>query len=304
MKSPSLTPIRAITVGAPVTVPDNTGDTWAMAWTPNGQLYSPSNDTKCFHWTGQGSNVNFNQILGDNPRKIEGKTVNRMSDYRDHGEEGPDVAAWKTSGCTSVDGQLYLVVARHKYGEKTGDPTRRQTARNASIIRSANGGRTWVRAAQDNYDQPTFPGSRFGAPYFINYGQDGHEAVAHGSDRYVYAHSNNGFWDNGDDMVLGRVLRSKLKHLRGEDWQFFRGGNGAQNSSWSGKMREAKPVLTNPLRLGSTGATYLPELKRYLMIGWYYPLGGGKMPGASSETIWDFYTSPFPWGPWQNIGSH
>jgi hypothetical protein len=49
---------------------------------------------------------------------------------------------------------------------------------------------------------------------------------------------------------------------------------------------------------------YLPKQKCYLMIGWYYPLGGGKMPGAHSETCWDFYTSPFPWGPWKNIGSH
>jgi hypothetical protein len=302
--SPS-TPIRSITVGSLVSIPNNTGDTWALAWTREGELYSPANDTNGFHaTTTRGVNVCFNQILGDNPRKLDGKTVNMMSDYRYHLEESPDRLNWKTSGCTSVDGALYLVVSRHDYGENSGDRTRRQPAKNTSIIRSANGGKTWVRAAQDNYDQPMFRGSRFATPYFINYGQDGHEVAIHGSDRYIYALSNNGFWDNGDDMVLGRVLRSKLARLQGDDWNFFCGGDGARNTSWSAKMRDAAPVLTNIGRLGSTGATYLPKQKCYLMIGWYYPLGGGKMPGAHSETCWDFYTSPFPWGPWKNIGSH
>ena len=117
----------------------------------------------------------------------------------------------------------------------------------AASSRSPTTGYTWVRAAQDNYDHPMFPGSRFATPYFINYGQDGHQAVADASDKYVYATANNGFWDNGDDMVLGRVLRSKLPDLNAADWQFFKQGDGADDASWSSKMTR-RPAHHLPAR--------------------------------------------------------
>jgi hypothetical protein len=53
-----------------------------------------------------------------------------------------------------------------------------------------------------------------------------------------------------------------------------------------------------------TGPVYLKEFGRYMMIGWYYPAGGGKKPKAWLETVWDFYESPKPWGPWTKVGSH
>jgi hypothetical protein len=295
--------LKSVTVGTPVSVPDNLGDTWSMAWARDGDLYSPANDAPGFHFTKSG-NIFFCRIVGSHPDALMGVNVNVMSDYRWHMEKGPDGCSWKSSGCTAVDGMLYLVVARHKYGEDSGDPTRRQPAGNASIIRSANGGKTWVRAAQDNYDNPMFPGSHFATPYFINYGQDGSEATVDQSDRYVYALSNDGFWDNGDSMILGRVLRSNIARLRGDDWQFFKQGDGTVDSGWTSEMAEARPVLSSPGHLGSTGAVYLPAQKCYLMIGWHYPLGGGKMPGACVETNWEFHTAPHPWGPWKVIGSH
>jgi hypothetical protein len=296
--------IQCVTVGTPIPVADNNGDTWMPAWTRDGSIFSATNDTRGFHQISASANVMFSQITGDYVQLLNGKTVNIMSDYRYHLEEQPDGCMWKTSGCLALDGMLYLVVARHAYGEKSGDPLRRQTAQNASIIRSANGGKTWVRAAQDNYDHPMFPGQRFGAPYFVNYGQEGREAVADGSDVYIYAHSNNGFWDSGDDVILGRVLRANMPRLLASDWQFLTGGDGAAGASWSDDMHAARPVLEKKAGLGMTGASYLPSRRCYFMIGWYYPKGGGKMPGAPSETCWDFYTAPHPWGPWVNIGTH
>jgi hypothetical protein len=296
--------IHSIDVGTAISVPDNDGDTWVPAWAKDDYLYSPSNDTGGFKQAGSG-NIMFNRMGGPRADALAFcVTINTMSDYRRATEGGPDGRTWKSSGCTAIDGQLYLTVARHLYGGPTVDPLCRQPAQNASIIRSPTTGFTWVRAAQDNYDHPMFPGSRFATPYFINYGKDGQQAVADGSDRYVYATSNNGFWDNGDDMVLGRVLRSKLPQLNGSDWQFYKQGDGANDASWSSQMSDAQPVITNKDHLGMSGATYLPAQKCYLMIGWYYPKGGGKMPDAHSTTHWDFYTSPHPWGPWKIIGSH
>jgi hypothetical protein len=271
------------------------------AWADDGNLYSPSDDTAGFHH-GAHANIAFNRISGNDPRNLSGTTVNPMTDYGKGGEEGPDGCTWKSSGCTSLGGVLYWVVARHRYGEKSGDPHRRQPAHDASIIKSTDLGRTWTRPVRQNYDHPVFPGSRFATPYFVEYGRTRGDIDNAG--QYVYALSNNGFWDCGDDMVLGRVQRAKIGDLQGTDWQFFTGGDGMRPAAWSGKMEEAKPVIQQPLKLGMTGAVYLPARGRYLMVGWYYPAGGGKMKDAATHTVWDFYEAPHPWGPWTRIGSY
>jgi len=55
----------------------------------------------------------------------------------------------------------------------------------------------------------------------------------------------------------------------------------------------------------------LPKHQCYLMIGWYYPAGGGKLEDSDThagpahvKTNWDFYVAARPWGPWRVVGSH
>jgi len=311
------------------------GDTWNLAWSREGDLYSPVNDgwgfvrnhTAADKFPDQFPNTEppHHLLFAKIPQNYEGRpyifghNVSAMDDYHVPGvvwdkeptlEErlnqqcGPDKATWKTSGCTAIDGTLYLVVGRHKYGDICyDDPFRRQRATNASIIKSTDGGKTWTRSAKENYDNPMFPGQRFSTPYFLDYGQDGNETFAHGGDKYVYAHANGGYWDNSDDMVLGRVLRSKIGKLDPADWQYFTGGDGMNDSAWSPNMADAKPVIETNNKLGSTGAVYLPHWKSYCLIGWYFPTGGGKLPGHE-HTIWDFHVAPTPWGPWRVVGHH
>jgi len=301
-------PVRTVAVGAPALVANNLGDTWIGAWTRDGSVYSPSNDTYGFQNAVYGlkrsANVGFNHLRGDDPLALSGETVNWMADYGTVNLEGPDHRTWKSSGCASIDGVLYLVVARHKYGEKSGDPNKRQTAVHGSIIKSSDRGKTWTPSAKENYDGPMFPGPRFATPYFVDYGQDGRETFADGGDRYVYAISNNGFWDNGDNQILGRVPRAKIGDLNPADWQFYKGGDGAQDAAWSADAKDAALTLDRPGHLGMTGAVYVPARKGYLMINWHYPAGGGKKPNASYETMWEFYTARKPWGPWTRIGEH
>jgi hypothetical protein len=294
-------PLRSVRVGTPVSNLESVGDTWVAAWADDDNLYSPSNDTNGFN-NATSANIAFNRLSGNDPQTLSGTTVNPMTEYGKSGAKGPDDCTWKSSGCTYLDGVLYWVVARHQYGETSGDPHRRQIAQNASIIKSTDLGRTWRRPGHENLRQPMFPGRRFATPYFVQYGR-GRVSVDN-ADRYVYAISNNGFWDCGDQMVLGRVRRSEIGLLNGADWEFFTGGDGGQGSAWSRDVNEARPVVQQAGRLGMTGAVYLPALKRYLMIGWYYPAGGGKMKGAGTHTVWDFYEAPRPWGPWTQIGSH
>ena len=149
-----------------------------------------------------------------------------------------------------------------------------------------------------------FPGRRFATPYFIQYGYGHKEVAVDNANDYVYATANNGFWDCGDDMVLGRVARRKLALLNGKDWEYYTGGDGMSATAWTPKMADAKHLLDVPLRFGMTGAVYLAAQRRYFMIGWYYPLGGGKMPGAGTHTVWDFYEAPRPWGPWTRVDSY
>ena len=156
----------------PIPLPESHGDTWVTAWAADGSLYSPSNDTFGFRRAGN-ANIAFNRLEGDDVRNLRGTSVNMMADYGKSAELGPDGCSWKSSGCYAVGGALYWVVARHTYGETSGDPNKRQTAANASIIKSTDGGKTWTRSAKENYEHPTFPGRRFAAPYFIEYGQDG-----------------------------------------------------------------------------------------------------------------------------------
>jgi hypothetical protein len=114
-----------------------------------------------------------------------------MTEYGKGGDKGPDGCTWKSSGCTFIDSALYWVVARHEYGETSGDPYRRQPAHNASIIKSLDYGRTWTRPEDVNYQAPMFPGQRFATPYFIEFGHEGSGKANVGE--FVYALSNNGF---------------------------------------------------------------------------------------------------------------
>lgn len=290
----------SVQIGDPVPIDESHGDTWSPTWASDGKMYSPSDDTYGFR-NATDSNIAFNCISGSESSRIRGDTVNSMAEYGRSALEGADGCTWKSSGCAYIDSALYLVVARHKYGETSGDAKMRQTAANASIIRSADFAQTWHRSAKENLDSPMFPGHRFATPYFIQYGSSTNQTS--NEKQHVYAISNNGFWDNGDKMIVGRVRRDRIARLLAADWEYFAGRNSFGREGWTKSVSDAKPVLESPGKLGMTGAVFVPAWRRYVMIGWYYPAGGGKLKGAASETVWEFYLAPEPWGPWTRIAS-
>jgi hypothetical protein len=143
-----------------------------------------------------------------------------------------------------------------------------------------------------------FPDGRFATPYFIHYGQDGSTQDVDGADRFVYAISNNGFWCNGDNYILGRVAKDRIGDLNANDWQFFTGGDGSVEKRWSSDPHQAALVIDNPRKCGETGATYIPALGRYVLVAWYYP---GDPNIETDESHFIFYESPKPWGPWTAV---
>jgi len=269
------------------------GDGWEATWADDGELYSISNDTRGFH-NQPARNLQYHIIRGAVPTNLAGETINRMDSYGTQTFAGPDGRMWKANGNICVDGVLYVLVSRHTIPRT---PVR-QMATNASLIKSVDKGRTWRRSEKENYQAPMFPGPRFGAPFFIHYGQDG-RATVHRADKYVYALATNGFWENGDDMILGRVAKATIGRLDASDWEFYVGGDGMLDANWSRKIQNAQAVLAKPEKCSTTGAQYIAPLKRYMMIQWYFP--GGSSVGHSNDTIWEFYESPTPWGPWRQF---
>jgi len=187
-----------------------------------------------------------------------------------------------------------MFVTRCLYPEQSGDPKNRHIFKNSSIIKSTDHGVTWTRSSTESYDHPMFPGLRFGSPYFVWYGKGG-EASVDNADKYVYAVANNGHFEDGDNYILGRVLKSKLPDLNAADWQFYNGGDGMLEGSWIGEINNAKFILEDPMNCSMTGMTYIPGFGRYIMVVWHYTTYNLR---TDPRTINDYYEAPKPWGPW------
>jgi hypothetical protein len=292
-------PITDTRLGKPHLYMDCTADTFDPFWSADGSLYFLGNDGSGWH-NRCSNNLFFNRVTGDDPLNLhrQGETINCMAEYGGWAQKGPDGCTWKSSGTIEVDGSLYLVVGRHRYGTDGSDPFRRQAADRASIIRSDDKGQTWTRSAQENYDQPMFPAGRFATPYFVHYGQGGEAPALHNAERYIYAISNNGFWCNGDNYILGRVARENIARLDPADWTYYTGGDGMDDSAWSPDADQAALIIENPLKCGETGVTFIPAINRYILIAWHYP-GDPNIDAHISHFI--YYEAPEPWGPWTAV---
>jgi hypothetical protein len=277
------------------------GDTWDPFWADDDSLYAFNCDGRGFGT--QPRNLAFNQLQGDGPHALKGRIVNSMDEYGIAGKKEADNATWKACGQECIDSTFYAFVSRNVYGSDSKDPLLRQTAFNSSLIKSTDRGLTWTRSAAENYKSPMWPGTRFGSPFFVHYGKNGGVVSRDGAQEYVYAISPNGFWNDGDDYIIGRVERTKLKDLDVSDWTYFTGGDGQSPDNWSKQIDKAIPILSLPAKCGQTPPCYIPALGVYLMISWYNTQKMTKW-FEPNEMRYDFYQSAYPWGPWKFINSH
>jgi hypothetical protein len=310
--------------------PMTNGDTWYNTWADDGNIYATSDDSRGFAGTcTPASNIVINEITGADPSLLSSPFTNCMTSFgrAGHQQNYHDCVpcTWKTDGVLSVDGTLFVAVARQQDGQG-GYPKGLQPSFDASIIKSTDHGRTWSNGFGTVKDpkgaapppRPTghgaramFPGSNFTTPQFINYGQDDNPAGApDGGDQFVYAISNDGFAYDGSYMILGRVPRSRIGRLNGADWQYYTGspgGAGTDSANWSSDVTKATHVVEAPHQLSQSGVQYISALHEYVMTSFYYPfvsswnLTRAAKGGAPSESNWDFYQSPRPWGPWTRL---
>ena len=279
---------------------DSNGDTWDPFWADDDSLYAFDCDGRGFGKIQQ--NLAFNRFEGESIATLTGTQVNPMADYGPALQHGKDNASWKACGGECIDGVFYAFVSRNIYGFESKDPMLRQTAFNSSLIKSLDRGHTWLRPVEDNYVKPMWEGPRFATPFFVHYGKNGGNVGRDGAKDFVYAVSNNGFWNDGDTLILGRVSRKLLPKLNAADWVYFTGGDGANRKNWSKKVDSATPLLKAPAKLGQTPICYVPSLGVYLLISWYNPAILPKWFDPT-EMRYDFYQAEHPWGPWSLIRS-
>ncbi len=311
----------------------NWGDSWVSAWSSDNKLYCTADDTKGFQneFYPSGRNLILSSFDETNPQDLLGRTVNSMTIFGTEGqsveEQGVDGRyyqfTWKANGLTSIDGVLYMSVSRHAYGANFSDL--RQRAKDANIIKSIDYGLTWqplpaLQAQPYASHEVMFAGDKFATPVFIEYGQDGQppKPVPDQADEYVYAVSNNGFWNNGDHVYLGRVHKVDLPNLDASQWQFVAAL--IEGTPVWGSLNEAQPILSATRQLSVGGVVYVPAFRKYVMPQWHYPelpdtcgpipppWPGPPHPEPNyvnpfvtciKQTSWHFYQADHPWGPWQ-----
>ena len=194
-------------LGAATRIRGSHGDLWSATWADDDALYVASDDAFGFDRAAD-SNLAVNRVTGSMPPDLSGVTVNAMWEYGRQTEYGDDDGMWKATGIASVDGSLFLGVSRHSH--PLGNRFFIQETWDASVIRSDDHGVTWTEVP--TLGKAMFPGHAFSTPFFVHYGKDG-QADVDDADRYVYALSNDGAWNHGTNMTLGRVPRDSLGRL-------------------------------------------------------------------------------------------
>ena len=174
----------------------------------------------------------------------------------------------------------------------------------AGFIKSTDLGKTWTSIPDAG--TPRFLGPRFGGLCFVQFGP-GYTEVPPELGPYVYALSNDGSWETGDNVFMARVHRDSLL-VRGA-WQFLSGFGKANQPLWSGNEEASLPVFTDKGHVGHPTISYNKALKRYI-LGIYSDVTPHRENATVAEwNTWDqasemqLYESRWPWGPWKLVHS-
>jgi len=295
------------------------GDTWDYIWADDDNLYTFGCDGRGY---GKNSrNLNFNRLTGNAWNALVGSLVNSMDEYGGNGAylENhlgkmidrdfkkffiPRAPNWKVTGADCIDGVIYAFVAENWYGNQNAyggdslDPKIRQTVNNMSLIKSTDKGLTWSRSMRENALHPMWTDKRFSTAFFFKFGRNGGTTKQDDQDKFVYAISNDGYWNCGSSFRLGRVPREKIGDLNAADWEYFSDG------SWTHDLGKARPIPGFPngeMKCTVGSPVWLPSLRRYVAVTWFDP-GTTTKWHYPEDVTFDFYQAAHPWGPWTRIG--
>jgi len=259
------------------------GDTWDGAWGLNGTLFLQHDDGTGFN---KGANVHDRlcQLQGtpEIPSTLFGVDLNP-------GILGDSLkgSPCYSTGIYEVDGVLYhnVCYSRQIPGAWVFHHT--------SILKSLDGGRNWMNhlgamnsMPPDDINRSFFPSEDWGQVNFVKYGRGGMALAVDNAQTYVY------FTASWGALRLARMARTNLPMLDRAKMQFYAGGDGLLDSSWTNDIKSGKPI---PVPSSSpTAVVFNAALGRYLMTSftsdsWQQP------PIESTLRIME---APHPWGPW------
>lgn len=277
------------------------GDLWPSAWAGDGALYTAAGDGTGFARHGW-SDILVGRIDGDPVSGVTGTPLaagDAIAPIWD-----PPRFNRKPTGMVAVDGdgdghdELYLAVQDLRCGGEEGVFDEAPTA---TVVRSADDGRTWTWG-----DEPLFRDHVFTTVMFLDLGQ------SHGGSPWVYAYGLDGNWrtsftrivSDPTELFLARVPAASV--LDRAAWEFFAGRDAGGAPRWSAAIAAKAPVLVDERRMypvpppdgsrsGFTtiaqgGVVWNPGLGRYLYSSW-------------SEYTHEFFEAPAPWGPWRHLHS-
>ena len=297
------------------------GDTYFNTVDTDGNILATSDDSRGANdaCATDGGDVVILRARGTGPAHLRVVTVNCMPSYGPRGGgNSPDGCSWKSGGITRIGRAVYVAVARQlhqcSYGKQANGL---QPSFNASIIRSVDGGKTWTnpwgRTSQDGAAPPydtthnrykaMFPGQSFSAPFFIQYGP-GNTRTVDGADKYLYAVSNDGYAYNGSYLHLGRVPLDKVQNASA--WRFYHGRIGGAGRWWTSSPAGATRVLHSTHGLSQPAIQYVPALKRYVLVTFFYTQAASDFPTKTETPYTQFriYSAAKPWGPWTQLYDH
>jgi hypothetical protein len=335
------TPITGLSVGTPTNYNDlnshnsGSGDTYYNCTSSDDVTYVTADDTFGFRTDGFDTNCwdDYDSSCTPNSPMSIGKfdngtvgawqieTTNYINGYGVVSTESKNTGLW------CMEGKLFMVIGKADSWEGGAI-----IHSGGQVIWSADHGRSWNNfqtvntfAAAGAQTSPSnaqmFPGSlsTMGTAEFIHYcADDGTLGYADpcsqhdGGDAYVYLIANEGVWNGGgptagggNDFYIARIPRVKLQNLNGADYEYFKGGDGSQDTNWSSDMADAVSLISNTGALGEPSVQYIPALNRYLLLTFFYPLGlSSSSPSENiTSTTWLGYEAPHPWGPWTLIYS-
>jgi hypothetical protein len=303
------------------------GDTFYNCKSNDGATYLTTDDTHGWQESGspgsQSSALSLVKFTAEAP--LAGITVNPLTAYGPAGTAtGEDQRSEKDAGLFCMAGNLFMTIGRQMNQATGGMGSNTAYVQDAGqVIWSADKGISWNDfqnpQSSSSDGSPTSPESatmfgslpgNMGSATFVMYcGDDGTLGYldpcnrTDNADAYIYLVANDGYWDSGNVLFLARVPRAKISRLQASDYEFYTGGDGSLDTSWTSAQSDAQPVIANRGKLGEPNVQYLPALNRYLLLTYSYPQG--LAPGAvhSEHTLWLGYEAPHPWGPWTLINS-
>lgn len=264
------------------------GDTWDSAWLADDRVIVQHDDGQAW---GKGNQRGIGELLGspENPPSISGVDLNP-------GKFGKFLTWTYSTGTYEVDGVLYHIKC---YSDQTPGNWRFY---DNNILKSTDGGASWINhlgqtnTVPDRKRPAMFPGDKARKdPWqhvnFVKYGKGGAAPDVDNARTYVYLSSSA-----AGGQHLARVKRTDLPSLDMSKFQFYTGGDGMLDASWTNDIAKCVPVA-NPERAAPFSVVYNPGLGRYLSVS-FRSDSWCKPPVESSLYILE---APHPWGPWTRI---